>query len=160
VVTVTAAGDPTTATGTDTRTGGTGADGATPPGESGTQEADGEPPGATTGAGTGAGASASASAVTRAPTRLSRRLSLLAAVTVTVLAGTASLPALALGLTGAVTLWGATLNGRQGLVDLGGVVLLATTVLAGTAAAVPVTLVCTVGSVVAWDVATNAVELG
>jgi hypothetical protein len=40
-------------------------------------------------------------------------------------------------------------------------VLLLTTVVAGMAAApVPVTLACTVGSVVAWDVATNAVELG
>lgn len=99
-------------------------------------------------------------AVTRAPTRLSRRLALVAAVTVTLLAGVASLPALVLGLTGAVTLWGATLDGRQGLVDAGGVVLLLTTVVAGTAATVPVTLACTVGTVVAWDVATNAVELG
>ncbi len=99
-------------------------------------------------------------AVTRAPTLLSRRLAVVAAVTVTVLAGVASLPALALGLVGVVVLWAATLDGRQGLVDVGGVVLLLTTVVAGRAAPVPVTLACTVGTVVAWDVATNAVELG
>ncbi len=108
----------------------------------------------------GDGASSVTGAVTRAPTRLGRRLALVAAVTVTLLVGTTSVPAVGLGVVGVVTLWGATLGGRRGLVDLGGLMLLLATVIAGTTAPVPVTLVCAVGSVVAWDVATNAVELG
>jgi len=149
VVTVTAASDPAVAG----ETGTTPTDGPDDTGEAGDADtpSDGDDAGDTP---------ETTGAVTRAPTRLSRRLSLVAAVTVTLLSGLVSVAALGLGLAAAVVLWGATLDGRQGLVDLGGLVLLVATVVAGTVAPVPVTLACTVGTVVAWDLATNAVELG
>jgi hypothetical protein len=98
--------------------------------------------------------------VTRRPTLLSRRLGLVAGTLVTLLGGLYATAAVVLGLVGTLALWAATVEGRRGLVDGGGAGLLLATVVAGPAAPVPVTLACTVGSVVAWDLATNAVELG
>jgi len=98
--------------------------------------------------------------VTRRPTLLSRRLALVAGTLVTLLAGLYATAAVVVGLAGTLALWAATLDGRQRLVDGGGAGLLLATVVAGLVAPIPVTLVCTVCSVVAWDLATNAVELG
>jgi hypothetical protein len=100
-------------------------------------------------------------AVTRKPTLLSRRLSLVAGVAVTLLTGLYALPGLVVGVAGVVVLWLATAEGSHKLVDLAGALLLVATVTAGTQQTpVPVTLSATVGTVVAWDVASNAVELG
>ena len=98
--------------------------------------------------------------VTRRPTLLSRRLALVAGTLVTLLSGLYATAAVVVGLVGTLALWAATLDGRQRLVDAGGAGLLLSTVAAGLAAPVPVTLACTVGGVVAWDLATNAVDLG
>lgn len=98
--------------------------------------------------------------VTRRPTLLSRRLSVVTALTVTLLAGLYSVAAMVAGAVAVAALWGATLNGNRRLVDIGGGLLLLQTTVAGLVAPELVTLACTVGTVVAWDVATNAIEMG
>jgi len=99
--------------------------------------------------------------VDRSPTRFGRLLAVTAAAVAVLIAGGYSLSAFALGTVGAIVLVVGVVRGSHPVVSLGGTVLFAGVLAAGTVGAPAVVLlVATVATVLAWDVAGNAVTLG
>jgi hypothetical protein len=140
-----------------------GADGAP---EGGDTDADPEPGGsgarARAGpAGDGAEAvSEGGKAITRRPTAVSGTLAVVAATAVVLVGALVSVPAVAAGSLGLVATGVAVTYGGRWLADLGGAALVLATVVAGLSGSEPATLACAVGTVLAWDLANNAIGMG
>lgn len=98
--------------------------------------------------------------VTRKPTTLSGGLATLAAAAVMVLGATQSVLAFAIGAVGLAALAPAVVFGSRTAADVAGAVLLLSVVALGAVADEPVVLAAAVATVLAWDLATNAIEMG
>lgn len=98
--------------------------------------------------------------ITRQPATLSSTLSLVTAALVIALGAAFSPLAVAPGVLGLVALGLATTDGSRRMADLGGAALVLTTVLAGLWGPAAVALGCAVGTVLAWDLAGNAIGIG
>jgi len=106
--------------------------------------------------------------IDRAPTRPGSYLALLSGLAVVLLALPYSGTAALVGSGGLALIGAATVGGWRGLVDLGGLVLALAVVTTGLQVpssgvdpiAALVVLAAAVAAVVAWDVATNAIDMG
>lgn len=146
-----------------------GGDGSDPTGPSGAEGTPGDAPGDASGGngrkgqGEDGGSRSSESSpreVTRKPTTLSGGLALLSATVVMVLGGLNSVLGFGLGALGLAALAPAVVTGSRSAADVGGVLLLFSVVLTGTTAGEVTVLAAAVATVLAWDLATNAIEMG
>ena len=101
------------------------------------------------------------SPIERSPTRLGSLLAVGAGLVAVATSGIYSMPALAVGGAGFLLLAAGVVRGGQGTVTMGATVVFAGVVLAGVQGApVAATLVGTVATVFAWDVAGTAITVG
>ena len=98
--------------------------------------------------------------VTRKPTTLSAGLAMLSAVVVMALGGMHSVLAFGIGAMGLAALAPAVVLGSRTAADVGGGILLLAVVATGAVAGEVVVLAAAVATVLAWDLATNAIEMG
>jgi len=98
--------------------------------------------------------------VTRKPTTLSGGLAMLSAAVVMLLGAGHSVLGFGIGAVGVAALAPAVVVGSRTAADVGGTVLMLSVIATGTAASEAVVLAAAVATVLAWDLATNAIEMG
>lgn len=99
--------------------------------------------------------------VTRRPTPVSSAIAVVAAIGAAAIGGSASAAGLAIGLAGVIVLLAGLARGARTGVDLGSLALFLGVVAGGIeGVSVELTLIATVSTVLAWDLGSNAIDLG